>query len=309
MRRYWRRRSARARGSCWRSFRLSSRSSLRRLARRAGSSEPAEISAAHGAAGLAVVLAVVEAAVLASASMSANVASSPPSSSARAQLAHAGRVEDEAPAGDPDEVPPGGRMATAGVVLADRRRRLDDLAGQRVDQRRLAHARRAHEGRGATLGKPVAEGLEAESGRGADGVDRRPAGDRLDPGDRTLRVVRQVGLVQDDDRSRPGAPGQREIALEPARVQVVVERGDDEQRVDVRRQHLLTGGSVARRPADDRGPAREETLDEPVIGLAGRLERDPVPDDREAGVARDRRRTGIRPDTVARASPSASRTR
>ena len=114
-------------------------------------------------------------------------------------------------------------------------------------------------------------------------MDRGGAGDRLDPGHRSTDVIGEIGLVENDDRLGARTPGQAEIALEPARVQVMVERGHDEQEVDVGGEDLLVGRPVARCPADDCRAPGEETLDQPLTGVAGRLEHDPVADDGESG--------------------------
>ena len=82
--------------------------------------------------------------------------------------------------------------------------------------------------------------LEAEPGRGADRVDRgrrrRSARSRRpNPSTSSARSA----LFRTTIGSGARAPGEREVALEPPGVQVVVERGDDEQEVDVGGQDLL----------------------------------------------------------------------
>ena len=59
------------------------------------------------------------------------------------------------------------------------------------------------------------------------------------PATAAVDIVGEVGLVEDDDRLGARAPGQGQVALEPARVEVGVERGHDEQQVDVRGEDLL----------------------------------------------------------------------
>ena len=60
-------------------------------------------------------------------------------------------------------------------------------------------------------------------------------------------VVAQVGLGEDDDRRRPAAPRDRQVALHPAQPGLAGQRVDDEDDVQVGRDHLRR-----RRPAGDR---------------------------------------------------------
>ena len=106
-----------------------------------------------------------------------------------------------------------------------------------------------------TVGEPGRQAVEPEARRGAHGMDRRAAGDRLDPGDGALDVGGEVGLVEDHDRLGARAPGDGEVALQPTGVELVVERGHDQQQVDVGRQDLLGGAVIGRRAPDDRRAA------------------------------------------------------
>ena len=108
-----------------------------------------------------------------------------------------------------------------------------------------------------------------------------------------LEVAGDVGLVEDDDRGDAARPGDGEVALEAAQVEVAVEAGDQERDVDVGRDDLLVGEVAGGPPAGVGGaahegrPAREDRGDHGgVVGAGpgvGRLERDPVPDGREVG--------------------------
>ena len=83
------------------------------------------------------------------------------------------------------------------------------------------------------------------------------AGDRLHFGDGGLRGGVEVGLRQHDHGPRAALPREDEVALEPAQVEVLVHRRDEEADVDVRREHLLLG----RLPGRLAGELREARQD------------------------------------------------
>ena len=64
-------------------------------------------------------------------------------------------------------------------------------------------------------------------------------GHSLRLGDEARGVVDEIDLGEQDDRLRTALPHHREIALEPACVEVERERLHDERDVDVGREHLL----------------------------------------------------------------------
>ena len=132
-------------------------------------------------------------------------------------------------------------VAAARVVLADGGGGLPLLAEQRVDERRLADARRAQHDRGVARVQVRRERVEAVAGQRGQDHDRDGRGDRLDREAAAVEVGRDVGLVEDDDRPDAARPGHREVALEPAQVEVAVEAGDEERHVDVGREDLLVG--------------------------------------------------------------------
>ena len=193
------------------------------------------------------------------------------------ELAHAGGVEHEPAAGKPDQLARRRRVPAAPVEGADLLGRLALLAEQRVHERRLADARGAEQDDRPAGPEVRLELLEALAGDGADGVDGHADRDRLDLRDRRLGVLGQVELRQHDRRVGAALPRQREVALEPARVQVAVEGHDEEHRVDVRGQDLLDR-LVAGGAADERRAPWQDGLDQPV-GVG-----DPVADGRELAV-------------------------
>ena len=78
---------------------------------------------------------------------------------------------------------------------------------------------------------------------------------------RSASVAAEVGLVEDDHRLDAASPGEGEVALQPAHVEVMVECHDDEDGVDVRRHDLFLRARVPRagpvcRLADERARSR-----------------------------------------------------
>jgi hypothetical protein len=75
----------------------------------------------------------------------------------------------------------------------------------------------------------------------------------------------QVGLGQDDHRARPAFPGHRQVALEAPDVQLAAERGDQEDRVDVRRDDLFARpvGHARCLLAREQRAARQDVVDRP----------------------------------------------
>ena len=233
--------SAWARGSPLRSAKASSRSSLRWLSSRSTRERPVVERAADRAARLALVAAVAEAA---GRGQRVDVVERRLDALVRAgdlERADAGRVDEQGAAGQHEQLAMGRRVAAARVVVADGGGRLALLAEQRVDQGGLADAGRAEHDRGPAGAQVLAEVRDVVAGQGAEDDDGHAGGDGLDRDEPALEVVGDVGLVEDDDRADAARPGDGQVALQPAQVEVVVEARDDEGDVDVGRDDLLVG--------------------------------------------------------------------
>ena len=92
----------------------------------------------------------------------------------------------------------------------------------------------------------------------------------------------EVALRQQHHRLRAALAGENDVPLDSSEIQILVERGDDEDDVDVRGEHLLLGrlpGGLARelRPAGDERDDRSRLL------VLARGHGDPVADHREVG--------------------------
>ena len=122
-----------------------------------------------------------------------------------------------------------------------------------------------------------ADGVESVAGHRADGQHldaERVLGHLLDGG---RDVVAQVGLREDDDRRRPAAPGDGEVALHPPQPRLPDERVDDEDDVEVRRDDLGARRAPGHR-ADEGAPAGQDR--DGQLAAQGH----PVPDRRTADV-------------------------
>jgi hypothetical protein len=175
-------------------------------------------------------------------------------------LAHPRGVDEKAAAGQFEQLAMRGGVPAARVGGPHFGGPLPLVAAQPVDQRRLADARRAEEGNRLADGQVGEQRVDALAALRAHHMDRRSRRDRLDLAHHRREVGGEVRLVEDDDRARAAVPGRRQVALDAAQVEVVVEAGDEEDGVDVRGDDLLLGGAagdLAREPA----AAGEQRLD------------------------------------------------
>src|SRR3954466_3700341 len=78
------------------------------------------------------------------------------------ELTHAGRIDEERSAGHDDQLPVGRRVAAPGVALPHVPGALGSAADQRVDQRRLAHARHPDQRQRLAGGEPRPEPVEPQ---------------------------------------------------------------------------------------------------------------------------------------------------
>ena len=194
-----------------------------------------------------------------------------------------GGVDEERAARQADKLAVRGRVAAAGVVLADGGRPLALRPHQRVDERGLAGPGRPEHDRGAATTEVCGpELLDPVAGQRRHGphLDAGRHGLGRDP--QAIHVAGEVRLVEEDDGCRTTAPGHREVALEAAEVEIAVQARDDERHVHVGGEHLVVGQAQAPAPvgvggiARERGPARQDRLDDG--GVVTGLDGDPVAD-------------------------------
>jgi hypothetical protein len=106
-------------------------------------------------------------------------------------------------------------------------------------------------------------------------VDGHAERDRLNLEHCGRSVLAEVGLREQDRGLSAALPRGCEVPLEAAEVEVVVERGDEKDGVDVGADDLRLG-RVPRRFADDRAPAREHGVDRARAVFWSCGHRDPV---------------------------------
>src|ERR687892_1389610 len=107
-------------------------------------------------------------------------------------------------------------------------------------------------------------------------MDWNPGRDRADLERDTLRIGMEVRLGENNRRLRATGPGGGEIPLDPAQVEVTVQRGRDEYPVDVGRDHLNLRGLPCLLALEAR-PTREDRRDKGRVPCIPARERDPVP--------------------------------
>src|SRR4051812_4112552 len=164
----------------------------------------------------------------------------------QAELPHAGGVDQEAAAGQQVQLARGRRVPTAAVARADLPGVGEGATGERVDQTGLPDAGRADHRAGAAAWQQRTDAVQSHARHRADRQHLHPRCALANLLDRSRDVVAQVRLGEDDDRCRPAAPGDGEIALQPPQPGLARQRVDDEDRIQVRRDHLRP-----RRPAGD----------------------------------------------------------
>ena len=197
------------------------------------------------------------------------------------ELAHSRRVDHERAARQLDELA-ADRRVPALAVAAELLRLEQLVARERVDERRLADPRGAEKRGGDARSEVRANRVEALARDARERVDGDVGGDRPDGGEGGLRIAREVALRQQHHRLGAALARQDEVALEAAQAQVLVERRDDEDDVDVRGEHLLLG-RLPRGLAREPRAAREQRLDRPRVLLGAGGDGDPVTDGGEIG--------------------------
>ena len=178
------------------------------------------------------------------------------------ELADAGVVDDDASAGEQDQLATRRRMPPRAVSATSPVSRMSSPTSALTS---VDFPTPDGPSRAPVVPGPSRPGrVEAEAGARRHDRDRDVARDVAELVGDALRILLEVGLEQEDRGSRAALPGEREVALEQARARLVRERGGDEDDVDVGRDDLLAGdvGSrVVGRAARDLRPAREDGLD------------------------------------------------
>ena len=167
------------------------------------------------------------------------------------------------------------------------------LADERVDQGRLADARRPEERDGGPgTGRCDGERCDALTRPRAHREDRGAAPRRGSARrSASARPSRRSALFTTMTGSAPLRPGHGEVALEASGVQVAPDRGDEQDRVHVRGDDLLAAGRG--RALDGRssppGQDRDDAVAAPIVGAVA--DRHPVADGGHEAAGRAARRS------------------
>ena len=108
-------------------------------------------------------------------------------------------------------------VAAARIVLPDAGDRLPPLAGEGVDQRRLADAGGADQRDGLPRTAPRREPGHGVSVARIEALDEEPGQQPRRGRDIGVRIVDEIGLGEHDERHHLGFAGEREVAFQPAR--------------------------------------------------------------------------------------------
>ena len=171
------------------------------------------------------------------------------------------------PPGSVEELAVGRRVAAPAVVLPQGADDLALLAQQRVGEAGLAHARRTQQTGRQACPEVAPELVEADAGEGAADDDTGAGGHGMHLGHGSGQVERDVDLVEDDDGRHPALHGQQQVALDAARIEVVVEPRDEEGEVQVGGQDLRS--AVGGPTADECASPRQDLAQRRPCRLAG----------------------------------------
>ena len=174
-------------------------------------------------------------------------------------------------------------MLAAAVVLTHRAGVLHRHAEQGVGERRLARTRRAENHQGLPRAEIRCEALPCQRVGGVDreqvDVCRHAPPQRRDARfEQAVGAGDHVGLGQHDHRQHLASLHERQVTLEPARVEVVVKAHHEQRGVDVADDRVAPAVGVAPHDARERWYAR---LD-PELGVHVALGQHPVADRQRA---------------------------
>ena len=149
---------------------------------------------------------------------------------------HAGGIYDPGTAGNCVQRARCCGVAALGISFANATRGLRRIlvrADEGVQKRRFADAGGADKGDSMTRFAPRGEGFDGIGGFGVQRYRDQAALQGLGCRDVTRRIGHCISLGQHDDRVNPRLVYQRQIPLQPCRVEIGIAGGDDEQRVDI----------------------------------------------------------------------------
>ena len=175
-------------------------------------------------------------------------------------------------------------MSSGAVALAYRRNPLHLPAKQAIHDRRFSDTRRSQKSdrcRRLQIAFKRGQRLVYKRTQRDDVIQRQPSADRFHF---RLGIVRKVRLVQHDDRRRARLPHHGEVSLEPARAEILGERGHQENRVDVRGDDLSLRGRAGRLARDD-ATAIEAAVNDGRPGVGFDRNASPIPDHRKIAAA------------------------
>src|SRR6185437_4975468 len=173
------------------------------------------------------------------------------------QLAHARGIDQAAAAGQLQQGAMGGGVATAAIVAAHLGGGHGGCAEQGVGQGGLAGAGRTHQHRAVARLQVGCKQLRARRILAIERVDRRAVGQPLTQrGDLFGGILARIQFAQQHHRLRTGIFGQRQIALDPRRIEIAIQSGQHQDVIDIGGDQLalvaLAGGGARQHAAPRR---------------------------------------------------------
>src|SRR5262245_43408533 len=203
------------------------------------------------------------------------------------QFAHARSVQNQRAVRERDQLAMTRSMLATVVVFADFLDLLPFETKQAVDQGRFAHARRPDQRDSLAWEKILFEGLKPFAPltmNRADCLNRRSGRDLFRLLDLSLHVVAEVGLGQQDHGACAALPRDGQIPLDSSRVEILIERRDQKESVDVRADDLFLGLD-AFGLAHKFAAAWQRGMNHRLVSAFDQAQRDPIADGGKVGAA------------------------
>ena len=166
-------------------------------------------------------------------------------------FAEPGIINHERPSLQDKELPDSRRMPAFPVIIPGTGCVLHGIFEQPVDEGRLADSGRTYKDDRCARSEIRVELPDPIAAFRAQGDDRNPGRDREDLVTQPVRVIGEIGLVDQDYRSCPGSVDNREVPFDTADIQVMAGCRDDKHDVSVRCDDLVgsfTSGSAPGKP-------------------------------------------------------------
>ncbi len=199
-------------------------------------------------------------------------------------LTHSRSINDQCTVIEADQFAMASGMLSAVVDFANLPNLLAFVTEQLIEDCRFTDAGGADERDGAAGQEPLPEMVDPLVAQGADRMTGNLGGNGFDLSEACRQVVAEIGLGEEDNGSGAALPGDRKVAFEPAWIEVLIERGCQEDDIDIGGDDLLIGPG-ALDLAGEVAAAGQERVDGRLLLTSGTAKGDPVANGRQSGTA------------------------